>query len=63
MNRKVLEALANQLALSRPEPGNDNVIGPGDLEQWRNDCYAIAKACEAHYPRFDFDVFIDWCNQ
>jgi hypothetical protein len=61
MSKQHFEALAAQLALVRPDPGAE-MIGPGDMEQWRNDCWAVAKACEGFNPRFDFDLFMDWCN-
>ena len=63
MTKQHFEALAGVLANSRPDRHLDGpYIGPGDYDQWRSDCYAVAQACAQFNPRFDFDTFMDWCN-
>ena len=62
MSRMHFEALAAQLALTRPDRLGDVYVGPGDLDQWRSDCYGVAKACASFNDGFDFDRFMECCN-
>lgn len=64
MTRKHFQALADGLALTRPEQGPDesDAIFTVRFTQWVDDLHAVARACAASNPRFDRERFTLACS-
>lgn len=63
MTRKHFEALADALAVSRPEtPSRTNdTRGIGAYRQWVNDVYHVADVCARFNDAFDKERFVQAC--
>ena len=58
MTKKYFKALADALFHEMPKSSPESA----EMQQWKDDCKAVASVCSDSNPRFDWNRFMEACG-